>query len=308
MVAPAPATLSDRAAAALQRSWEGRGALSTVLLPAACGVRSDRRGTAPRCSRAACASRRGCRCRSSSSATSSSAAPARRRRRSRSSSCSQRRGYTPGIVSRGYGAQRHGRRPRRCATPSAREVGDEPLLLQRRTGVPVAVGADRVGAGHALLRAHPRRRRHRQRRRPAAPARSSATSRCWSSTNAASATAGCCRPGRCASRCRRRCRRASSCSTTPTRRRPAARLRWRSAPLAGVVALDAWWHGAAAVAAGARVAARPRARRRRRHGAPGALLRDAARRQACASSSGRCGDHADFATLPWPASTRGRRS
>src|SRR6478735_4936918 len=35
MIAPAPATLGDRAAAALQRSWDKRGALSTVLLPAA---------------------------------------------------------------------------------------------------------------------------------------------------------------------------------------------------------------------------------------------------------------------------------
>jgi hypothetical protein len=35
MVAPARATLSDRTAAALQRGWQGHGALSTLLLPAA---------------------------------------------------------------------------------------------------------------------------------------------------------------------------------------------------------------------------------------------------------------------------------
>src|SRR5439155_18419657 len=63
-------------------------------------------------------------------------------------------GYTPGIVSRGYG-----RRDRRVALvepdAAADRVGDEPLLLRRRSGVPVAVGADRIAAGRALLRAHP---------------------------------------------------------------------------------------------------------------------------------------------------------
>lgn len=66
----------------------------------------------------------------------------------------QRHGYTPGVVSRGYG--------RREATTrlvdgdaDASAVGDEPLLVRKRTGVPVAVGADRVAAGHALLLAEP---------------------------------------------------------------------------------------------------------------------------------------------------------
>jgi tetraacyldisaccharide 4'-kinase len=35
------------------------------------------------------------------------------------------------------------------------EVGDEPLLMHLRTGVPVMVGRDRVAAGRALLAAHP---------------------------------------------------------------------------------------------------------------------------------------------------------
>jgi tetraacyldisaccharide 4'-kinase len=35
------------------------------------------------------------------------------------------------------------------------EVGDEPLLLARRSGVPVWVGRDRAGAGRALLAVHP---------------------------------------------------------------------------------------------------------------------------------------------------------
>ncbi len=63
-------------------------------------------------------------------------------------------GRAPGIVSRGYG--RSGDDVVVLGPDaSASEVGDEPLLLQRRTGVPVAVGADRAAAGHALLGAHP---------------------------------------------------------------------------------------------------------------------------------------------------------
>ncbi|MBN9405910.1 MAG: tetraacyldisaccharide 4'-kinase [Burkholderiales bacterium] len=64
------------------------------------------------------------------------------------------RGWRPGIVSRG-----HGRRTTdvREVAPDAdpRDVGDEPLLLRRRAGVPVAVGARRAAAGRALLAAHP---------------------------------------------------------------------------------------------------------------------------------------------------------
>src|SRR5580765_1708715 len=56
----------------------------------------------------------------------------------------RRQGRTPGIVSRGYGRDES----------AVREVGAEPLLLARRTGVPVFVGRDRVAAGHALLQAH----------------------------------------------------------------------------------------------------------------------------------------------------------
>ena len=66
----------------------------------------------------------------------------------------RRHGYTPGIVSRGYG----GRATRVMAvvpdTP-ARLCGDEPLLMRLRTGVPVFVGRDRVAAAQALLRDHP---------------------------------------------------------------------------------------------------------------------------------------------------------
>lgn len=66
----------------------------------------------------------------------------------------QRRGWTPGVISRGYG--RASRNVRAVdAGASAEEVGDEPVLIARRTGVPVFVAAQRADAGRALLRAHP---------------------------------------------------------------------------------------------------------------------------------------------------------
>lgn len=66
----------------------------------------------------------------------------------------RQQGYHPGIVSRGYGGGTEG-----VAAVDARSdpavVGDEPLLLARKSGCPVWVGRDRVAAGNALLRAHP---------------------------------------------------------------------------------------------------------------------------------------------------------
>ena len=66
----------------------------------------------------------------------------------------QRNGRRPGIVSRGYGGT--------AATPSAvtaeadpTRVGDEPVLLARRSGCPVWVGIDRVRTARALLSANP---------------------------------------------------------------------------------------------------------------------------------------------------------
>ncbi|PXW95029.1 lipid-A-disaccharide kinase [Sphaerotilus hippei] len=66
----------------------------------------------------------------------------------------QQRGRSPGILSRGFGG-RHAVPTEVTAVSSATDVGDEPLLMQRRTGVPVWVGRDRVAAGHALLARHP---------------------------------------------------------------------------------------------------------------------------------------------------------
>lgn len=63
------------------------------------------------------------------------------------------RGFHPGIVSRGYGGNGQIREVRADSSPAA--AGDEPVLLARRTGCPVWIGHDRVGAARALLDAHP---------------------------------------------------------------------------------------------------------------------------------------------------------
>jgi tetraacyldisaccharide 4'-kinase len=64
------------------------------------------------------------------------------------------RGIAAGVVSRGYG--RHGAG---CAEvqpgDDPAQAGDEPLLLRRKSGVPVFVAARRVDAARALLQAHP---------------------------------------------------------------------------------------------------------------------------------------------------------
>ncbi|HEX9172900.1 MAG TPA: tetraacyldisaccharide 4'-kinase [Telluria sp.] len=63
-------------------------------------------------------------------------------------------GFTPGVISRGHGSE--GTAPRAVTPDSgAREVGDEPLLIARRSSCPVMVGRVRVDAGRALLAAHP---------------------------------------------------------------------------------------------------------------------------------------------------------
>ncbi|WP_432721882.1 tetraacyldisaccharide 4'-kinase [Jeongeupia wiesaeckerbachi] len=63
-------------------------------------------------------------------------------------------GYTPGIVSRGYGGKAEGPTPVLPDSDPA-QVGDEPVLLVRAAGVPVFVCRDRAAAGRALLVAHP---------------------------------------------------------------------------------------------------------------------------------------------------------
>ena len=59
------------------------------------------------------------------------------------------KGWHPGIVSRGYGAKETSPRAATIASTPG-EVGDEPILLSRRSGCPVWVGADRVAVAQAL--------------------------------------------------------------------------------------------------------------------------------------------------------------
>ncbi len=64
------------------------------------------------------------------------------------------RGLTVGLITRGYG----GSRTDVCEVlpgGNPAELGDEAVLLARRSGCPVWRGADRVAAGLALLAAHP---------------------------------------------------------------------------------------------------------------------------------------------------------
>lgn len=65
-------------------------------------------------------------------------------------------GWQPGIVSRGFGGTlEQGDGALVTADSTAAEVGDEPLLLARLAGCPVAVGAQRAKAAQCLLAAHP---------------------------------------------------------------------------------------------------------------------------------------------------------
>ena len=64
------------------------------------------------------------------------------------------RGLRAGVVSRGYGRSGDDCIEVRAEDEAAR-VGDEPLLVRRKSGVPVFVAPQRVEAGRALLRAYP---------------------------------------------------------------------------------------------------------------------------------------------------------
>lgn len=63
-------------------------------------------------------------------------------------------GFSPGIISRGYGGS--AREPMQVwphSDPAL--VGDEPVLLARRTGIPLWIGRERAEAGRSLLAAQP---------------------------------------------------------------------------------------------------------------------------------------------------------
>ncbi|KTD26129.1 tetraacyldisaccharide 4'-kinase [Legionella lansingensis] len=63
----------------------------------------------------------------------------------------QAKGLRVGIVSRGYGASIRNFPHEITVTDEARMVGDEPLLIARKTGCPVVIAPKRVDAVHFLL-------------------------------------------------------------------------------------------------------------------------------------------------------------
>ncbi len=64
-------------------------------------------------------------------------------------------GWSVGVVSRGYGRSSNGCLEVTATTPP-QVAGDEPLLIHRKTGVPVFVGPSRFEAANALLQRHPK--------------------------------------------------------------------------------------------------------------------------------------------------------
>lgn len=66
----------------------------------------------------------------------------------------QARGLAPAVVSRGYGRATADDRLVRTDSRAA-DVGDEPLLVHRCTGAPVAVAARRADAARLVLQEHP---------------------------------------------------------------------------------------------------------------------------------------------------------
>jgi len=61
------------------------------------------------------------------------------------------RGFSPGIVSRGYGGSKSGSSMRVDARSDPAVVGDEPVLIAMRTGRPVVVDADRARGADMLV-------------------------------------------------------------------------------------------------------------------------------------------------------------
>lgn len=62
----------------------------------------------------------------------------------------QAQGYTPGVVSRGYGGQVATYPYLLTAGSSATQAGDEPVTIYQQTGCAVCVGPDRLAAARAL--------------------------------------------------------------------------------------------------------------------------------------------------------------
>ena len=64
----------------------------------------------------------------------------------------RKRGYKPGVVSRGYGGNLNQYPYPVSDTDSAVMVGDEPLMIHLRTGAPVMIDPDRASAARALIK------------------------------------------------------------------------------------------------------------------------------------------------------------
>lgn len=60
-------------------------------------------------------------------------------------------GFSPGVVSRGYGGRARGWPQKVTAQSDPLEVGDETVLIATRTGCPLMAGPERVAAARALL-------------------------------------------------------------------------------------------------------------------------------------------------------------
>lgn len=67
----------------------------------------------------------------------------------------QRLNLRAGVISRGYGRADEAQVRVIADGDRAEDVGDEPLLIKLRAGVPVAVGRDRIAVARALLEANP---------------------------------------------------------------------------------------------------------------------------------------------------------
>jgi tetraacyldisaccharide 4'-kinase len=64
-------------------------------------------------------------------------------------------GYKPGIISRGYGGKRKVEPMFVTANANPAATGDEPLLMAKKTQLPVMVGKDRVKAAKSLINNYP---------------------------------------------------------------------------------------------------------------------------------------------------------
>ena len=215
----------------------------------------------------------------------------------------RRHGRTPGIVSRGYGGAATACAEVARADASARGVRRRAAAVRLRTGVPVVVGADRVAAARALLRAPSRGRRDGQ------PTTACSTSRCTATSQVIvfderGAGNGWLLPAGPLREPLPRARAAApaSCSTTRARRRRRCPASLAQRALAGAVA-------ARRLVARASRAARDGARARCAAAAsspppawrgPSASSRCCARRPAHRAELP-LPDHFDYATLPWPA-------